>query len=568
MHNKGYYIRILFLLSFVFACQQDDQEGGVDIVQDDLLETVSVSEVEDFFGPDKKLGKNSEQGLNIVPHLDQLRQDDITGSQAKLTVVPASTKYKGLESSVLFLKIDGELKKVLMTRMPNRIAATTPEYTGDLVFTKLDGELLIILQMQDGVTRRAYRNSNLATNGKHRSAAKTGRNDDDCDEDLLPGEFCSGIQLDEVTVTANGNNDPNHVPIVTILYDPNNYFGDYDINGGSPTGEDGDGEWEVPPNTDPDEKDWYLDNDGDGYHSAHIRTVELPSAYSGGNWGRLTHGPDCDDTNPEVHKLNTCGECKKENECDDPCKNKDLTNKKVSDNVKNQIDQRMQGVSVPGGSVAANVKSFEIQTIEDGTSDINLDRYSLEINSLPDGYTPQQLFEEIRTNFYDLVTGGDYFWEKAEFMSYAAQDTNSWGSSNPVGSAMDFDTLMDTATVICTEYSQSEMYWIFTTVHSVDHLGHPVSGHRRFGIEDNGDGSYSFVVRGADRLTTWVDSAANVTLGLGGDFAFDLADRTWKNLMETIEKYINDKPGGNAESFDKNKEYGKRYEYNEGDCPE
>ncbi|MFS4457316.1 M23 family metallopeptidase [Maribacter sp. 2304DJ31-5] len=84
----------------------------------------------------------------------------------------------------------------------------------------------------------------------------------------------------------------------------------YGINDGSPTGEDGDGEWEVPPNTDPDEKDWYLDNDGDGYHSAHIRTVELPSAYSGGNWDRLTHGPDCDDGNPEITT-----ECNNEKPC-------------------------------------------------------------------------------------------------------------------------------------------------------------------------------------------------------------------------------------------------------------
>ena len=255
-----------------------------------------------------------------------------------------------------------------------------------------------------------------------------------------------------------------------------------------------------------------------------------------------------------------------EEEEEEDCKNKDLRNKTISDAVKNQIDQRTQGVSVPHGSVAANTKSFEIQTIKNGIGDINLDRYSLDINRLPDGYTPQQLFEEIRTNFYGLVTGGDFFWEKAEFMSYAAQDTNSWSSTNPVGSAMDFDTLMDTATVMCTEYSYSDMYWVFTTVHSVDHLGHPVSGHRWFGIEENSTGGYSFVVRGADRLSTWVDSAANVVLGLGGDFAFDLADRTWKNLMETIEKFINDKPGGDAKSFDKNKEYAKRYEYNEEDC--
>ncbi|MGS2765306.1 hypothetical protein [Sinomicrobium sp. M5D2P9] len=314
---------------------------------------------------------------------------------------------------------------------------------------------------------------------------------------------------------------------------------------------------------------WFLDKDGDGYFAA----GQWASSSPGPGWTTANpKGPDCDDTS--FNLTTNCTACEKGKIPDgnggckpDPCLNSDLRHKKIIDPLLSQINSRTQPFGTPNG-VATMVKSFEIQEIENGYGNINLDRYSLDINNLPDGYTPQQLFEEIRTNFYDLITGGDFFWEKAEFMPYAVQDINSWSSSNPIGSAMDFDTLMDTATVICTEYSNSEMYWVFTTVHSVDHLGHPVSGHRWFGIEENGNGSYSFVVRGADRLTTWVDSAANVTLGLGGDFAFDLADRTWKNLMETIEKYINSKPGGDAKSFDKNKEYAKRYEYNIGDCSE
>ncbi len=71
------------------------------------------------------------------------------------------------------------------------------------------------------------------------------------------------------------------------------------------------------------------------------------------------------------------------------------------------------------------------------------------------------------------------------------------------------------------------------------------------------------VVRGADRLATPVDSGINTVFK---DFAFRLAGDTWKNLMGTIEDYINAKPGAEVEPFDKTKEYGTRHPYNENDC--
>ncbi len=287
---------------------------------------------------------------------------------------------------------------------------------------------------------------------------------------------------------------------------------------------------------------------------------------------------DCDDDtryNPE-NKSDDCpkgqipdgkGGCKP-----DPCLNKDLRHQKVAANVQNLINQRIHNIlNAPGTRM--DIYEFGIQDMEaNGTGDINLDRYNLDINKLPDGYSPQQLFEEIRQNFNNLVTGGDYPWEKTQFMPYDIQDSNSWNSSNPLGSAMDFRTPFDTATVICTEYDYNGMYWTFTTATSWDHWGHPVSGHRQFGLEDNGDGSYSFVVRGADRLHTVFDFGANEVLpwvvpAKGSDFAFDLADRTWKNLMEAIENFVKSKKGADVKPFDKNRnDYARRDEYNKDDC--
>lgn len=302
-------------------------------------------------------------------------------------------------------------------------------------------------------------------------------------------------------------------------------------------------------------KVWYLDKDGDGFYSATQESETSP----GKDWYENLTEKDCDDSDA---KKKSKGDCFNIN---DPCANKDLRNKKVTNSVKSIIDQRTQVVTVPRGG-ASNEKSFKIQEIEDGRGDINVDKYELVITELPEGMTAQQLFEDIRKNFFTIVTGGDNPWEKAKFMPYTMQDRNNWLSTNPLGSAMDFETPFDTATVIVTEYSLENMFWTFTTVTSLDHLGHPVNGHRQFRLRLNEDGSHTFVVRGADRLATPLDAVANKVLGLGGDFAFDLADGTWKNLMKTIENFIKSKPGAKIETFNKNDEYGKRFNYNEKDC--
>ncbi|WP_157505873.1 hypothetical protein [Flavobacterium chungangense] len=292
---------------------------------------------------------------------------------------------------------------------------------------------------------------------------------------------------------------------------------------------------------------------------------------------------ECTRTCPPGYRLNllSCN-CEKETPCTttcpvgfdlidcqcrvNPCLNSDLRHKEISTDVKNLIDQREKTVFMNGSYV--DVKLFEIQEIEDGWGDINLDKYALNITNLPNGYQPQMLFDEIRRDFSDFVTGGSIVGTSVKLEPYSIADGNKWESSNPIGAVMNFNNFMDTSTVICTEYNYDEMYWTFTTVHSLDHQGHFVSGHRQFGIETNSDGSYSFYLRGADRLGQLIDYSLN-GFDSGHDFLFNnAADATWKNLMSNLEKFIKSKTGAIIKPFDKNKVYAERFEYNENDCPE
>ena len=53
-------------------------------------------------------------------------------------------------------------------------------------------------------------------------------------------------------------------------------------------------------------KDYFIDNDGDGYDAGTI------SAKDQGQYKTTTLGPDCDDNKANVHKLNKCGKCEVE----------------------------------------------------------------------------------------------------------------------------------------------------------------------------------------------------------------------------------------------------------------
>ena len=239
-------------------------------------------------------------------------------------------------------------------------------------------------------------------------------------------------------------------------------------------------------------KQWYLDKDNDGYHGDTQEAADSPGA----GWKEgASKGEDCDD-NDDTKTTNCCpkgqipngsGGCKF-----DPCSNKDLRHKKVADNIKNMLSQRTQ--QLRHGGQTFSTPSFRIQTIEGGLGDINLDRYTLDITELPPGFSANDLFNYIRSNFEDFAVGAatgsslDFLNPgTVKFGPYSDLDNAIWNSNNPVGAAMDFNTLLDTATVVLTEFSSDEMFWIFTTVNSIDHLGHPVSGHRKFQLETNSD---------------------------------------------------------------------------------
>lgn len=301
--------------------------------------------------------------------------------------------------------------------------------------------------------------------------------------------------------------------------------------------------------------------------SSAARTIEGGTSPCDGDIGVLVELEEENDCLPGFNCRS--GEILDENcECQidlsDPCANRDLINYQVSTEVLSTLESRQQPNSMVQSSQM--VDSFILETVDDGWGDVNQDKFSIKINQLPNGYTPFQLFDEIRMNFANMVVGGDIpYLSDVNLEPYSDDDGILWNSDNPEGAAMDFDTILDTSTVYCVEYNEEEMYWVFATVTSYDHQGYFVAGVRQFGLEPNGSGGYSFYVRAADRLGGVFDYTLN---GISGDnevLFTQAGDPTWKNLMSNTQSFVQNQ-GGNVEEFDENKTYGTRHPFDEDDC--
>lgn len=243
----------------------------------------------------------------------------------------------------------------------------------------------------------------------------------------------------------------------------------------------------------------------------------------------------------------------------------DLINFHLPESVQKQLENRAR-----------------LQRMEDGAGPISLDYYSVKITQLPkeDGrtLTPEEFLSRARRNFGDFVNG-----DAASFRAYDLREAAKWQSDSPLGSVMHFDMLVDTnfdmsSSIVVDRnlnlridfnvhfdmlpmlsenfrglknmddgsvvMSRSEPdSWIFSTISTLDDLGHPVSGNRQFGLVAEADGSYTFYTRGADRPTGWIDEKLQ-------DLIFEGADKLWRSVMDKMTDYVNKHEGvatiGNA----------------------
>lgn len=173
---------------------------------------------------------------------------------------------------------------------------------------------------------------------------------------------------------------------------------------------------------------------------------------------------------------------------------------------------------------------------------LNMDYYSVKITKLPivnkQQWVPNQLFEYVRKNLGSFLDGNI-----SSFYAYDNDEKLTWYSTNPITAVMKFHVILpktygkgfDDAAVMCTSFVPNQ-YWIFSPVETSDDHKHPVSGNRQFGLRKVGN-AYEFYIRGADRLTQYLDEAVGETEAFAG------ADKLWSGFQKKLIAFIEQHEG-------------------------
>lgn len=124
---------------------------------------------------------------------------------------------------------------------------------------------------------------------------------------------------------------------------------------------------------------------------------------------------------------------------------------------------------------------------------------------------------------------------ESEFLEYDFNGNSEfynkkWDAPDPIGSILNIDIPGDNGSVIVSDYNSSN--WTFSTIRSPWARDHPVSGNRRFGYTSNGNGSYTFYTKGADRITQKINE------WLAEGLTFDGGDNLWKSFQQGIKDYV------------------------------
>ena len=168
---------------------------------------------------------------------------------------------------------------------------------------------------------------------------------------------------------------------------------------------------------------------------------------------------------------------------------------------------------------------------------MNTDYYDVTITKLPPGMTKTQLFDHIKRNFDEFMD--------LKIANFVGTNTNSaqrWIRGQVFGTTMTFVNPIDQAGVVASQSSKDN--WVFTPAWTPEDLGHPLAGHRQFGLTDNGNSTFTFYTRGVDRMWSELDTWYNGNeINSGRGRFFDQAGQLWNKVMDNVAGFVNEHGG-------------------------
>lgn len=209
---KKIYLLLFSLSLFLIGCEKDELEKPEVKSESESIATIPKGEAIQFLKKRIAL-KNNKKSQSLKLFYEGFRYDSILNSNALMAVIPAETKYKNVESSLLLLEVNGVVREVLYHLVPTEESIN---FTGRLIISDLEMQYIAGFRVMDGklIARLIIKENEGKTSN--------------CGDRLYkdPSAIYDGC-LGEILLTGTTPNE-NHQPIpyVSIMHIyPNNYGG-------------------------------------------------------------------------------------------------------------------------------------------------------------------------------------------------------------------------------------------------------------------------------------------------------------------------------------------------------
>ena len=186
----------------------------------------------------------------------------------------------------------------------------------------------------------------------------------------------------------------------------------------------------------------------------------------------------------------------------------------------------------PAVLAALSAAGATMQPITDGVGDINYDEYTVTIDTMPPGLTPEAFFAEFAADPNKTVNNPAFDTENVF-------QRRSTGSPPAIGDIYDIDLAgPDNGSVVLVELAPDHVVFQTITTKFSETGSHPECGARAFGVERNADGSVAFYTRGASRIAPAIAAAPG-----GATVGAALQNRSWTQMMIGISGTIQNRGG-------------------------
>ncbi|MCC8408250.1 hypothetical protein LJ707_04865 [Mucilaginibacter sp. UR6-1] len=202
---------------------------------------------------------------------------------------------------------------------------------------------------------------------------------------------------------------------------------------------------------------------------------------------------------------------------------------------------RIDGLNQSSTDFTLFSNPYFVQQIKNAAGyQINLDRFEINVQQLPiingQPVTAPQFLTYMRLNINNFIDNSIAKFVPYDDQGHQVNDYAKWNSSDPMSAILHLN-MADNGSVIVSDVASN--HWTVSTLRTPMDGAHPVSGNRSWGFDVKNDGTYTFYVTGADRLTTGRHEIAQYLFGI----PFDGADNLWSSFQTKVTNFVNSSNG-------------------------